>query len=428
MTQSRPQFGRLTQYALLKRLGPFVRAPHFAERLFGLLLIGCLSCGGWLPTGSQADEASTADEATGRAASRDKTLPVRQLIEQLGDERFEAREQATAALLERGLAARGELERATRHLDREVRFRAERILLIVRKIDLEQRLEEFIEEAGKPGEYGLPAWPLVQKELGDTRDIRRLYAQMVRAEPEMLSALERGKQSVLELFPARVQEIQQTQQFGAATISVGTIATILFAANTAHAETNPPAAQSVYGMCYQPALRAALMGGENSEVLRKLLGVWIQRGDDVLAYQGMQLATQFEMKEGLVPALKLLKNANTQAQLRQYAVLFVAKLGEPSHIELLEKMLDDPSPCGTWQVANVNISTQLRDVALAAVLILHKKDPKQFGFERLQMSNPYGFAPMTAGFESEEKRAKTFDKWRAFRATVREPAPAPKDG
>ncbi|MFO0901773.1 MAG: hypothetical protein U0939_02165 [Pirellulales bacterium] len=387
--------------------------------------LGCVACVWFVASECQAADPPT--ESSTKSSADASPTSVRRLIEQLGDERFDHREQATAALLQIGLGARSELERATRHVDREVRFRAERILLIVRKIDLEQRLEEFIEEAGKPGDYGLPAWPIVQRELGDTREIRRLYSQMVRSEPELLTALERGKQAVLELFPARVQEIQQAQQFGAATVSVGTIATILFAANTANAEANPQAAQSVYGLCYQPALRAAVSGGEFSDVLRKLLAIWIQRGDDVLAYQGMQLATQFDMKEGLVPALKLLKNANTQAQLRQYAILFVAKLGDPAHLELLEKMLDDPSPCGTWQVNNLNISTQLRDIALVAVLILHKKDPKQFGFERLQISNPYGFSPMTAGFENEEKRTKTFEKWRAFRTTLKDQAPAPKD-
>lgn len=425
MTASRSPITRYALPARCSRIERDVRRRHatWATRCAACAVAVSAILAGYA---NDARPAIAAEEARAESSVERRAKALR-LVEQLGDDRFDIREQATTSLLKMGLSARAELEQATRHLDREVRYRAERILLIVRKIDLEQRLDAFIEEVGKPGDYDLPAWPLVKKELGDKKETRRLFALMVRSEPELLSALERGKQPVFELLPMRVQEIQVAQQFGTSGPTVGTLAASLLAANITNAESNPQVAQMVYSLCYQQSLRASLTSGEYAEIMRTLLGNWIQRGDDILAYQGVQIAIQYDMKEGLVPAVKCLKNANMQAQLRQYAILFVAKMGDESHRELLEKLLEDKSPCGTWQLNNVNLSTQLRDVALVTLITLEKKDPKQFGFLHLQPSSPYIFAPMSAGFESEEKRTKAFEKWREFRATQTNKPPAPKN-
>src|SRR5262245_45610322 len=59
------------------------------------------------------------------------------LIQELGSDRFSTRESASDRLARIGLPAFTALEEASHHADREIRFRAERILTLIRKHDLE---------------------------------------------------------------------------------------------------------------------------------------------------------------------------------------------------------------------------------------------------------------------------------------------------
>lgn len=351
---------------------------------------------------------------------------ARRLVAQLGDEQFAAREQATQALIKLGPAAHAALEEGSRHLDREVRYRCERILILVRQVDLENRLQAFLNDAGSGRSHDFPAWEPFSKEYGDSRDTRATFVEMQRAEPELLGALLKGPRPALEALLTRTQELQQLTQTHSQELPVGSIAALLFVAAAAGAETNQAAAQTVFNFCYQGPFRNSIQAASNKDILRRLLGAWIRRGEDFQAYQGVMLALQYDLKDGLVPAERLIKNVNIQAQMKQYAVVAFAKMGNESHVPLLESLLADDKSCGTWQVNNVNITTQLRDVALAALVHLTGQEHKLYGFDRLQMAQPYVFNPITAGFETPEKRNQALEKWRAYRARTKEQPVPPR--
>ncbi|MFM7843805.1 MAG: hypothetical protein ACKPEY_06190, partial [Planctomycetota bacterium] len=100
------------------------------------------------------------------------------------------------------------------------------------------------------------------------------------------------------------------------------------------------------------------------------------------------------------------------------------------HLPLLESCLTDERSIGTWQIQNVNINTQVRDVALASLVLLTKQQPKDYGFERLQTNPQQLFSPITAGFESADARAQAVKKWREYREKMPAVVPAakPDDG
>ena len=77
---------------------------------------------------------------------------------------------------------------------------------------------------------------------------------------------------------------------------------MLFVAAEAKAETNQQASQNIFNFCYQAAFRNSIQGAPIKEVLRKMLGAWIRRGDEFQGYQGIMLAMQYDIKDGLVPA------------------------------------------------------------------------------------------------------------------------------
>jgi hypothetical protein len=175
-------------------------------------------------------------------------------------------------------------------------------------------------------------------------------------------------------------------------------------------------AQVLYGFCHQQSFRTELSEGSRRDEVRKLLGSYILRGEDWTAYQGIMLAMQYELKEGLVPAEKMLKVGGNPPHLQQYAILAVAKLGDKSHMPLLEGQLEDNTRLSARRVNDQTFETQVRDVALAALLHVTGQDPGEYGLDQLQPNEQLLYNPSTAGFETEEQRAAALAKWKTYRA------------
>ncbi len=352
---------------------------------------------------------------------------IKRLVASLGDDQFQVREQATRELLKAGPRAMVYLEDGARNIDREVRYRCQRILLLVRKMELENRLERF-KNGTDEGEPPLPGWESLQKQLGDSPGIKNLFVDMYRAESDFLAAAAKGGRQAAEALSTRVGEIQNMLQMHSTEPPIGSILAILFVAVESASDNNQGTAQNIFNLCYQQSFRAAITGGPHRDSVRKLLGAWIRRGEDFQAYQGIMLAMQYEMKDALPPAERLLKNANIQGHMKQYALVAIAKFGDDSHIPLLEGALSDDKPIGTWQVNNVNINTQLRDVALASLVHITKQDFKAYGFDRIQLTQPYLFNPITAGFADNNLRTKALDKWKTYRSQTKNAGAEPNAG
>jgi hypothetical protein len=311
------------------------------------------------------------------------------------------------------------LEEGRGHADREIRYRCERILSIVQELDFQRRLAGFA--AGRDGgEYDLPGWTRYRRLFGDDGDARRLFVEMQKAEPALLEAVESGPEGMGRLIDTRCLELQQSQRVSRQTIALGSIATLLFAAGDENVQLNFQSESILCSLCYQSELRNAMFDTSKKKFVEKMLGIWIKRGDGWTAYQSLSLAMQYDLKEGLVPAVKALQNPGSQPYVRQNAILAIAKLGDGSHIHLLEALLDDESRCATQRVKDVTYQTQIRDVALAAILIMKKQDPEEFGFDRFRQHATNVLVTSTVGFEDDEKRNKTMAKWKEFKAKEKE--------
>jgi hypothetical protein len=129
---------------------------------------------------------------------------------------------------------------------------------------------------------------------------------------------------------------------------------------------------------------------------------------------------RYDLKEGLVPAKELLSQPGMPHHYKQFALLGLAKLGSKEDMPLVEKNLDDKTPCSSMPVRQgdkkIVYQTQIRDVALAAAIHLHGQDPKKFGFEKAQANTQTLFTTNSLGFVSDETRAAAREKWDQFRA------------
>jgi len=357
-------------------------------------------------------------EAAEQVSGSTETERIAALVKQLGSDEFSSRESATEELTKIGLPAFKPLEDAAESPDREVRYRAARILGIIRELDMQRRLEAFLQ--GKDGEddYPLPAWGRFKKQYGDQTQARALFVEMQRADAEMLASLERDPKQAIELFAIRVNQVQQAmamQPQGGS--SFGQIMTLLFVAAEPDVELSVQNLSSVFNFCLQSTMLEALRESSKGGIPRKVLGGLIERSENWSAYQAMLLANQHGMKEGLTPAIKILKNdGNRVPHMAQYALLTLAKMGDKSHLPMVEKLFEDKGVLSKMQENNKVVhEVQVRDAALAAAVYLSKQDVKKFFPEaaKTAISDPQQlfFNARVIGFSSEEDREAAFKKW-----------------
>ena len=371
------------------------------------------------------------------------------LVAELGHERFSKREAASDKLARIGLPAFAALEEASRHADREVRFRAQRILSVIRKNDLERRLAAFVAGTGKE-DYELPAWDRFQKGFGDSELSRRMFVQMQRADPELLSALARDPRAAVESLGRTLQErftasIRGVNQ-AAPPVSAGELSAFLFVAGEDDAPVSASSLTLLLQLCWNPTVADAIRSPKDGELTRKMLGNVVRRCEGEAAGAALRLSNDFELKEGLAPALKVLESNGkwnaTSGQTAIMALACVVKLGDASHVPTVEKQLENHNLVSTSSVrviknnepVTITRQMQVRDAALAALVMLTKQDLKGYcedaGISRVSASPYQPFQPQIIGFQSDDKRQAALSKWAAYkerqkqRDAVAKPAPA----
>jgi hypothetical protein len=341
------------------------------------------------------------------------------LVQQLGAEEFSLRERATTQLIEMGVAAKQAVDAGRTHPDREIRYRCERIFQIVGELDFQRRLAAFT--AGRSDGLDLPGWRRFRDLYGDGDETRSLFAEMQKAESELMQAVEKGPQGVARAAENRAAQLLHLQRRAGETTSLGSVTAFLFAALNDNVNLGLQTSSAVINFCGQPAFVEGMSDPAKGKILRKMISQWITQSQGPVAQQSMHLAMRYDMKEGLVPAERILRNAGEQPFVRQAALMTVAKLGDASHVGLLEPALEDAARISAHRIDNVQYEIQIRDVALMAVLLLKKQDPKRFGFERIQLNDSNVFNFGTVGFENEDKRKQAFAKYQEFKAHENDP-------
>jgi hypothetical protein len=339
----------------------------------------------------------------------DPQVSVELLVQMLGDERFAKRERATSRLVEIGSTAKEALRQGTQHPDREIRYRCLRILALVEENDFQRRLAAFA--TGQDEEHGLPGWQRYHEQFGGQAESRAMFVEMQRAEPDLMKSIEAGTQAVGKTLEARCLEIQQRQPFTREPVSLGSIVAMLFAVSDQQVRVPQTTGAVLATLCYQPEIHNAMHDAGRRPIVRRLLGDWINRNDNWAVFQNLALAMRYEMKEGLAAARQLIENPGNQPYVRQNAVLAIVKLGSRSDIPLLETLLEDESRCAIQKIQDKTYETQLRDVALAAILLIKGKDPKQFGFDRIQRHEVNVLVTGSVGFVSNEDRMEARQKF-----------------
>ncbi len=376
----------------------------------------------WLAIGVPA--AAGADEAL---AAPPSAAELARWIAQLGDDDYAVRQQASLQLLEAGPAAGAALRGALSSSDPEVRDRAQRLLAAITQREQQRRLHAFLAHQDAGDDPRLGGWAQFRPLVGDSRESRQLFAQMYSAEASLLDQLHSDNQrAILDAFNRRLAELLNERARAAALLGGApssaydvpppSVAALLLVAADPRVPASSLDGTSLYGLVQQPTMYQELNGGPHREQLLRLLDAVVAREfSSQLAYQHLLLAMQYDLKSVLGPARKFVARKEVSSSMRLYAVLAIAKLGTAEDVDVLRPLLDDATQCWVWQIGNRRFSTQLRDAALAAVIHLSGGNPRDFGFDRLQMNPQTLYAPHTLGFADDQERAAARRAWESSR-------------
>ena len=344
------------------------------------------------------------------------------LIEQLGHASFAIREKAARTLASRGIQAQKELKQALLNPDLEIRMRAHRILLKSLQSEFAARIAAFISDVDGKQEHDLPGWKQFKETMGNDRNTRQLFADMVRRESELLESFDKAI-NLQATFMKRLTELRPGsttfQSSGSRQAHPATLAVVLLVVTESNIISNTSLFSQVFNLLNSSTTRQIVKGSRHNAIIMKMMSRFVLKKDiKTSSYYSVMLTLNYDMKEtGLALGRRMLKTPTPSYSTTQYAAIAVARFGSAADIPLLAPHLKNVSVCHTWSNPQVQpgvIKTQVRDVVLALLIHLTKQDHKEYGFELLRTSPTTLFHTYTCGFTKEEKREAAQAKWNTW--------------
>ena len=346
---------------------------------------------------------------------------IARLVRELGAPTFMVRQHAQRVLVGFGLKAKSALEAACHDPDQEIERRAKAALAAIDDVDFHVRLGAFLADEDADNNHGLAGWKRYRSLVGSSVAARRLFADMQRAERELLEAVDRSPAQSGGLLDARCQQLESATQGGDADrqppLSLGAMAALVFTASNTDVPVSGHAGNCLNNFGNQTSLTQALHARPTSAIIRSLLGTWVSRPfehESVTAYRNLLMAMQYNLKEAVPAALALIEPPGGPPHLEQYAVLAIGKLGGREHVPALVPLLKDERPIGVPDRTGRESDTQVRDVALAAMIHLTGQKLADYGFVHAKSNTVILFNSNTLGFNDPTARSEALKKWQAW--------------
>ncbi len=364
----------------------------------------------------------------------DQDSQIRQieaLVEKLGHANFFSREQAEKDLIEIGGPAVSALEKAELSYDSEIRFRARRLLKIIRKADFEFRLKSFLNGESRPDNFGLLGWERFEQLVGDSQKNRELFVAMYRGRNELFQSLTKNSESTQQKFDQLIPRVSVSSRKG----FVPDLAAVLFFAQLEFAskENNSrpvrlalkPDKINRLGNVLSSQLAATYIHAQGyQQALKILITSWVKNlpTDDTYLTAKLNIIEVFELKQLVSMAVDVLPKSELTSRTRAQAIKIIANNGTKKDIDVLEQLLDDPQTLGRYPDvldSKRTIEVQIRDLALAGCIFLSGQKFEDFGFVPAIEKESGFIKTNSAGFFSEISRLQALRKWSNYRQKSR---------
>jgi len=316
---------------------------------------------------------------------------IEELVQQLGNASYRARERAADELLKIGMQTKAALFAGMKSKDLEIALRCHRLWSEVR-ID-----------AG---------WQQVREVIGDSSASRDLFEQMFLAAPAVwyeLAETPRAADILFEERRGRLQEQLKEKQYDN---WVGALANLLWCGVRVKKEPPQKELPRVDDLLSTGRSQQALA---DIEPLRVLLDAWTSvTWTDGPSFDRLLVALRDRRPEAVEIAREILNDKEAPAKNRQYALLALADSNSPEDQQLIDAALNDSSSLDVLFTKGLVIKSQLRDVALAVRIARAGRNPAEFGFSYLRPSDSTIYSPSSLGFRDSAERTAAFERWSAF--------------
>ena len=384
---------------------------------------------------------------------------ARELVRRMGSEVYREREEAQAELAKMGRVARQALvEGATSDADPEIRSRCTRLVPKATADDLKARIETFLADSEGKYDHDLPGLKAFRKALGTTRNIRELYAEILKSpyNLDLFTAIDKSPTDGGRAVADRRSEMWNDMQhrpfvaggkpYVPKQPTLTDIAALLFAETLVSADSIPKNAQWMWvngaQFVQQPASSNALMNNNvaHAEAYKLIVGQWLATRSDPqelsnLAHQlGNGALSKF--KEALPLLRRIITTGEVQGYARGQAVHALIMSRGKEEIPFLRTLMKDDSLLQqVWLGGGLNGQQGphiclMKDVALAQLIVQAGGNLKDYGYEVQPgaVVNTTQFYFGQYAFPSDEKRAAAFMKfgWTQLKDAIDGPKEAPK--
>jgi hypothetical protein len=316
---------------------------------------------------------------------------IGELVQQLGDNSYLARQRAAEELLKIGMRTKPALFAGMRSEDLEIASRC-------RRLWSEVRINT--------------GWQQFRDVVGDSPVSRDLYDQMFLAAPAVWYELAETPRSADVLFEERRVQLQEMLKEKQADYWVGALANLLYFGVRVKKELPQQPLAGVDNLLSTGRSQQALA---DIEPLRALLDLWTRATRvDGPAFDRLLVALRQRSPEAAELARKILGDRETPVKQRQYALIALASSHSPEDEKLIEDALNDSSSLDVLFTKGLIIKTQLRDIALAVQIKRNGQNPADFGFNYVRLDDSETYSPSSLGFQNSIERDAAFEKWSAF--------------
>lgn len=351
---------------------------------------------------------------------------ARDLTAQLASPKYREREKAAAELIKMGRAAKPALQEGAKSPDPEVQTRCQQLLPQALALDLNFRIDRFLKDTDGKLTHDLPLWKAYREKVGSDENARKLFADMLRANGALLEAVEEEPGKATDLVTRRSQEMYQemfVNPFGGLrgggyrpnAVNVAELCCLMFAASTpAYKPAQPD--YMMASLYTQGPFTNQLRDDKGGSAYRKVFFNFLDaRMDENTLNQAGWILCQYRIKEGADVIAKALTGGKaTQVYSKANALGCLGALGGKEHLKAVEPFLKDTAEMQQFIGRGGQRTTiQVKDVALAIIIHLNGKNPKDYGYAQWQVFPNQPIQYHQLGFASDDDRTKAFQKWEA---------------
>ncbi|MEM1225781.1 MAG: hypothetical protein AAGJ40_08780 [Planctomycetota bacterium] len=352
------------------------------------------------PTDREARQDTESSDHSNNPVNATTNVNIEELIEQLGDETFAARERAAAALHALGDDAVASLRVVAEDSSRdpEVRIRAADVIQGVVGGQQAGRLDEFL----RGGETNFEGWPIVREILGDNLRIRELFVELLMRHGDMLASLGGTSADRRQAWTNVSVRIQRGAFIERRPPTQTDAVALLLLANDPGVTLSASDEELLLSVLRKEAASILRRDPQLSGPFTALVGGWLLRSGEASREEIFWFALSWDRPEALALAKQSLRPGES-TDVITLAIQTITRFGDASCIEPLKPFLNDARVVSDQQwVEGQIVQTQVNDVTAAAIILLSGKSLSDYGMNDNSLHPQLGFIASDVGLPTED--------------------------